>query len=87
MLMMMSLTGDDHIPNDEEARFTENIGWSSRTRAISKYLLTMFVKEADLGRKSISMDNLLNGKSRKEASRMFFEALFLKTRDYIHVEQ
>ncbi|KAG8390707.1 hypothetical protein BUALT_Bualt01G0111500 [Buddleja alternifolia] len=78
---------DDHIPDDEEARFTENTGWSSRTRAVSKYLQTLFVREAESGQKSLSMDNLLNGKSRKEASRMFFEALVLKTRDYIHVEQ
>ncbi|KAI3470379.1 hypothetical protein Pfo_027042 [Paulownia fortunei] len=78
---------DDHIPDDDEARFTENTGWSSRTRAVSKYLQTLFVKEAEDGGKSLSMDNLLIGKSRKEASRMFFEALVLKTRDYIHVEQ
>ncbi|KAL0382589.1 UNVERIFIED_CONTAM: Sister chromatid cohesion 1 protein 4 [Sesamum calycinum] len=78
---------DDHIPDDEEARFTENTGWSSRTRAVSKYLQTLFVKEAERGSKSLSMNNLLSGKSRKEASRMFFEALVLKTRDYVHVEQ
>ncbi|KAL3650091.1 hypothetical protein CASFOL_006494 [Castilleja foliolosa] len=80
--------GDDYIPDDdEEERFIENTGWSSRTRAVSKYLQTLFVKEADLGNESLSMDNLLIGKSRKEASRMFFEALVLKTRDFIHVEQ
>ncbi|XP_020551224.1 sister chromatid cohesion 1 protein 4 isoform X2 [Sesamum indicum] len=78
---------DDHIPDDAEARFTENTGWSSRTRAVSKYLQTLFVKEAEHGSKSLSMNNLLSGKSRKEASRMFFEALVLKTRDYVHVEQ
>ncbi|KAL0452241.1 UNVERIFIED_CONTAM: Sister chromatid cohesion 1 protein 4 [Sesamum latifolium] len=78
---------DDHIPDDEEARFTENTGWSSRTRAVSKYLQTLFVKEAERGSKPLSMNNLLSGKSRKEASRMFFEALVLKTRDYVHVEQ
>ncbi|MBA0668112.1 hypothetical protein Goklo_001076 [Gossypium klotzschianum] len=33
------------------------------------------------------MDSLLARKTRKEASRMFFETLVLKTRDYIHVEQ
>ncbi|PIN20397.1 hypothetical protein CDL12_06919 [Handroanthus impetiginosus] len=78
---------DDHIPDDEEAQFIENTGWSSRTRAVSKYLQTLFVKETEHGRKSLSMNNLLDGKTRKEASRMFFEALVLKTRDYIHVEQ
>ncbi|KAH6821698.1 sister chromatid cohesion 1 protein 4 [Perilla frutescens var. hirtella] len=78
---------DDHIPDDEEARFIENTGWSSRTRAVSKYLQTVFVKEAEQGRKSLPLESLLIGKSRKEASRMFFETLVLKTRDYVHVEQ
>ncbi|KAL6501072.1 hypothetical protein OROHE_025269 [Orobanche hederae] len=81
---------EDHIPDDddyEEAQFTEYTGWSSRTRAVSRYLQTLFVKEVEFGRESLSMDNLLIGKSRKEASRMFFEALVLKTRDYIQVEQ
>ncbi|KAL6504020.1 hypothetical protein OROGR_025943 [Orobanche gracilis] len=81
---------EDRIPDDdyyEEAQFTEYTGWSSRTRAVSRYLQTLFVKEVEFGRESLSMDNLLIGKSRKEASRMFFEALVLKTRDYIQVEQ
>lgn len=78
---------DDYTPNTEEIRITENSGWSSRTRAVGKYLQTLFVKEAECGRKAIPVDNLLVGKTRKEASRMFFEALVLKTRDYIHVEQ
>ncbi|CAI9759277.1 unnamed protein product [Fraxinus pennsylvanica] len=78
---------DDYMPDAEETRLTENSGWSSRTRAVSKYLQTLFEKEAEYGRKSLSMDNMLIGKTRKEASRMFFEALVLKTRDYIHVEQ
>ncbi|KAI3459095.1 hypothetical protein Pfo_015758 [Paulownia fortunei] len=78
---------DDYMPDAEETRYTENSGWSSRTRAVSKYLQAAFVKEAECGGKSLSMDNLLIGKSRKEASRMFFETLVLKTRDYIHVEQ
>ncbi|XP_073032654.1 sister chromatid cohesion 1 protein 4-like [Primulina eburnea] len=78
---------DDYIPDGEEKRVTDNSGWSSRTRAVSKYLQMMFVKEAEFGRKSLSMDSLLIGKSRKEASRLFFETLVLKTRDYIHVEQ
>ncbi|KAL6586860.1 hypothetical protein OROMI_001848 [Orobanche minor] len=78
---------DDHMPDGEETQYTDNSGWSSRTRAVSKYLHTAFAKEAECGRKFLSMDDILNGKSRKEASRMFFETLVLKTRDYIHVEQ
>ncbi|XP_009773589.1 sister chromatid cohesion 1 protein 4 isoform X1 [Nicotiana sylvestris] len=78
---------DDYVPDADVTRITDNSGWSSRTRAVSKYLQTLFIKESERGRKSLSMDGLLVGKTRKEASRMFFETLVLKTRDYIHVEQ
>ncbi|WCJ38920.1 sister chromatid cohesion 1 protein 4 [Euphorbia peplus] len=78
---------DEGMPNTEDARLLENTGWSSRTRAVARYLQTLFDKEAEHGRKILSMENLLAGKTRKEASRMFFETLVLKTRDYIQVEQ
>ncbi|KAL0322257.1 UNVERIFIED_CONTAM: Sister chromatid cohesion 1 protein 4 [Sesamum calycinum] len=64
----------DDMADAEETKYTENSG-------------CLHVLEAESGRKSLSLDNLLTGKSRKEASRMFFETLVLKTRDYIHVEQ
>ncbi|KAL5580097.1 hypothetical protein UlMin_012539 [Ulmus minor] len=79
---------DDNMPGAEDApRLTENSGWSSRTRAVGKYLQTLFDKETVPGNRILPMDNLLTGKTRKEASRMFFETLVLKTRDYINVEQ
>ncbi|RZC47753.1 hypothetical protein C5167_040690 [Papaver somniferum] len=81
---------DNDMPNTEEQpRIQENSGWSSRTRSVAKYLQTIFDKELANGevRKVVPVDNLLSGKTRKEASRMFFETLVLKTRDYIHVEQ
>ncbi|XP_011009423.1 PREDICTED: sister chromatid cohesion 1 protein 4 [Populus euphratica] len=78
---------DDGIPGPEDACLLDNSGWSSRTRAVAKYLQTIFDNEGGNGRKVISVDNLLAGKTRKEASRMFFETLVLKTRDYIHVDQ
>ncbi|KAA3487115.1 sister chromatid cohesion 1 protein 4-like isoform X4 [Gossypium australe] len=77
---------DDGMPCDE-SRLLENSGWSSRTRAVAKYLQNLLEDEALHGRKVLSMDSLLARKTRKEASRMFFETLVLKTRDYIHVEQ
>ncbi|XP_043805887.1 sister chromatid cohesion 1 protein 4 isoform X3 [Manihot esculenta] len=82
--------GEDYeegMPNAEDTRVLDNSGWSSRTRAVAKYLQTLFDKEAGHGRKVLPMDSLLAGKTRKEASRMFFETLVLKTRDYVHVEQ
>ncbi|MBA0751999.1 hypothetical protein Gogos_000880 [Gossypium gossypioides] len=71
----------------DESRLLENSGWSSRTRAVAKYLQNLLEDEAVHGHKVLSMDSLLARKTRKEASRMFFETLVLKTRDYIHVEQ
>ncbi|KAJ0081513.1 hypothetical protein Patl1_11924 [Pistacia atlantica] len=81
---------EDHDDGDgcpEDARLLENSGWSSRTRAVAKYLQTLFENEPVHGRKVLALDNLLAGKTRKEASRMFFETLVLKTKDFIQVEQ
>ncbi|XP_071707838.1 sister chromatid cohesion 1 protein 4-like isoform X2 [Rutidosis leptorrhynchoides] len=79
--------GGDYGPDVETTRVIDNSGWSSRTKAVTKYLQIMFDKEAERGRNMLSVNNLLIGKTRKEASRMFFETLVLKTKDYIHVEQ
>jgi cohesin complex subunit SCC1 len=78
---------EDDIQYDDETRLLENSGWSSRTRAVAKYLQTLFDKETENGKNVLVADKLLAGKTRKEASRMFFETLVLKTRDYIQVEQ
>ncbi|PPR86243.1 hypothetical protein GOBAR_AA34448 [Gossypium barbadense] len=78
---------DDGMPCGDESRLVENSGWSSRTRAVAKYLQNLFEDEVIHGHKVLSMDSLLARKTQKEASRMFFETLVLKTRDYIHVEQ
>ncbi|KAJ0972236.1 hypothetical protein J5N97_020195 [Dioscorea zingiberensis] len=78
---------DNDHQNPEEAQSLENSGWSSRTRGVARYLKSLFDDEVGRGRKVIAVDHLLAGKTRKEASRMFFETLVLKTKDYIHVEQ
>ncbi|CAL0328070.1 unnamed protein product [Lupinus luteus] len=77
---------DDFMPSAEGSHL-ENSGWSSRTRAVAKYLQISFEKEDLHGRQNLCLDNILAGKTRKEASRMFFETLVLKTKDYVHVEQ
>ncbi|XP_022937655.1 sister chromatid cohesion 1 protein 4-like isoform X2 [Cucurbita moschata] len=88
------LNEDDEAEEDEDntqfaadASFLENSGWSSRTRAVARYLQNLFDRDTVHGRKVLYMDNLLVNKTRKEASRMFFETLVLKTKDYLHVEQ
>ncbi|KAM0023098.1 putative rad21/Rec8-like protein [Helianthus debilis subsp. tardiflorus] len=79
--------GGDYAPDVDDPRVIDNSGWSSRTKAVAKYLQIMFDKEGERGRNMLAVNNLLVGKTRKEASRMFFETLVLKTKDYIHVEQ
>ena len=49
-------------------------------RAVSKYLQTLFVREPVQGRKVLALDHLLVGKTRKEASRMFFETLVCQSK-------
>ncbi|KAL6614005.1 hypothetical protein ACP70R_036275 [Stipagrostis hirtigluma subsp. patula] len=74
-------------PNPSEFQSLDNSGWSARTRGVAKYLKNIFDEESGLGRKSVAVDRLVSGKTRKEASRMFFETLVLTTKDYINVEQ
>lgn len=75
------------MPSTEEKHILDNSRWSARTRAVANYLQVLFEKEGQHGKKDISLESLLAGKSRKEASRMFFETLVLKTKDYIQAEQ
>lgn len=44
-------------------------------RGVARYLKTLFDEDSGCGRKIVAMDHLLAGKTRKEASRMFFETL------------
>ncbi|KAF9612808.1 hypothetical protein IFM89_004218 [Coptis chinensis] len=80
---------DNGIPNAEEVGILDNSGWSSRTTGVAKYLQTLFDTESGHGRKVLSMDNLLSGKTRMEASRMFFETLaaFVPMSDPSLIEQ
>ncbi|GLJ15441.1 hypothetical protein SUGI_0253490 [Cryptomeria japonica] len=86
--------GKSKAPETEENQIQENSGWSARTRAVSRYLKLAFesmdydIKKSEAeNRQNLSLDHLLVGKKRKEAARMFFETLVLKTRDYINVDQ
>eukprot|EP00249_Psilotum_nudum_P024091 c29089_g1_i1 orf=693-3179(+) len=67
--------------------------WSVRARALAQYLKTAFETldsspklHADLPAK-LSLNRLLEARTRKEAARMFFETLVLKTKDCIEVQQ
>ncbi|KAH9612742.1 hypothetical protein KSS87_022704, partial [Heliosperma pusillum] len=66
---------EDDAINPEEKRMLDNSGWSSRTRAVANYLQVLFEKETQHAKMVIPLESLLVGKTRKEASRMFFETL------------
>ncbi|KAL2650609.1 hypothetical protein R1flu_018737 [Riccia fluitans] len=84
--------GIDYGENKKSAQ--DNSGWSARTRAVGHYLRSTLESKHEYMRKrkeegtpKLELEQILVGKSRKEAARMFFETLVLKTKDYIHVEQ
>ncbi|CAN6448860.1 unnamed protein product [Victoria cruziana] len=97
------LNVDDELENEEEGMdvstasqdpIEENSGWSMRTRGVAKYLKSLFEsielsssKSGVATQRMVPLDRLLVGKTRKEASRLFFETLVLNTKDFIHVEQ
>ncbi|KAJ7543460.1 hypothetical protein O6H91_09G039200 [Diphasiastrum complanatum] len=68
--------------------------WSGRTRAVAQFLQEAFKARKGGVRRSmeqqsntLSLDKVLNKKTKKQAARMFFETLVLKSQDYIEVEQ
>ncbi|CAK9270162.1 unnamed protein product [Sphagnum jensenii] len=81
------------LPTEAEAETSEPKTLDFLCRAVGRYLQGAFENvSTDPGRTEddvakIGLDYTLRGKSRKEAARMFFETLVLKTKDYIHVEQ
>ncbi|CAI9279791.1 unnamed protein product [Lactuca saligna] len=66
---------NEYLSDIEEKRLVDDSGWSSRTKAVGNYLQNIFNKEEENRRKALRINNLLNGKTCKEASRMFFKTL------------
>ncbi|KAI5067204.1 hypothetical protein GOP47_0017732 [Adiantum capillus-veneris] len=66
-------------------------GWSSRSRAVAMYLKekfeTMEPVETSANIRSLKLEKLLTGRTRREAARLFFETLVLGTKGYLQVEQ
>lgn len=63
-------------------------GWSSRTKNVANYLQAVFKGADGVDAPSdLSLDDTLKGRGRREAARMFFEMLVLKSKDYVDLEQ
>ncbi|MCO5555208.1 hypothetical protein L7F22_008752 [Adiantum nelumboides] len=65
-------------------------GWASRTSlhwAVALYLKEKFEARDMDEQRRLSLDSIVKGRGRKEAARMFFEILVLRSKDFIKVEQ
>ncbi|KAH7283221.1 hypothetical protein KP509_35G066500 [Ceratopteris richardii] len=86
---------DPFIDESEAGRRTDrssnsSYSWSVRTKFVAKYLKSVFEEKETMARSQsvqVSLESLLEGRSRKEAARLYFETLVLKSRDYIDVKQ
>jgi len=75
------------LQNGEEDNIVTD-GWSSRTKNVATYLQAVFKAEKGADAPTeLSLDDTLKGRGRREAARMFFEMLVLKSKDYVDLEQ
>ncbi|KAJ1693774.1 hypothetical protein LUZ63_010472 [Rhynchospora breviuscula] len=75
------------LENDSARR--ERNSWSARSMGMAKYLREHLAVNPKVGYqdRNISLNHILEGKTRKDCARMFFETLVLTTSEYIHVKQ
>ncbi|XWS57225.1 hypothetical protein CRYUN_Cryun09bG0155900 [Craigia yunnanensis] len=66
---------NDGMPCSDESRLLENSGWSSRTRAVAKYLQNLFEDEAVHGRKVLKTKDYIHAEQGKP-----FENICIKPR-------
>ncbi|KAF3964259.1 hypothetical protein CMV_011430 [Castanea mollissima] len=66
----------------------ELYGWSGRTRMAARYLHKTFLNQEKGGEEElVSLSRLLEGRTKKESARLFYEILVLGTTGYVDVEQ
>ncbi|KAG6659686.1 sister chromatid cohesion 1 protein 2 isoform X1 [Carya illinoinensis] len=67
---------------------TELYGWSGRTRIAARYLYKNFFNGKKGREKEIvSLSQVLEGRTKKESARLFYEMLVLRTTGYVDVKQ
>ncbi|XP_017254616.1 sister chromatid cohesion 1 protein 2 [Daucus carota subsp. sativus] len=66
----------------------EKYHWSTRTRAVARYLHTEFVARKKRGEDEVvKLSQVVEGKSKKRNARMFYELLGLATQGFVDVKQ
>ncbi|KAJ4729423.1 putative Sister chromatid cohesion 1 protein [Melia azedarach] len=92
----LSLSRDEELdlilmsgePNLSEADKEEPHRLSARTRMVARYLHRRFVYHKERREdEAVKLLQLLEGKTKKESARLFYEILALKTKGYVDVQQ
>ncbi|KAL8097660.1 hypothetical protein AgCh_030687 [Apium graveolens] len=66
----------------------ENYHWSTRTRAVARFLHTEFLDKKKRGENEVvKLSQAVQGKSKKRNARLFYELLALTTRGFLNVKQ
>ncbi|XP_021284248.1 sister chromatid cohesion 1 protein 2 isoform X2 [Herrania umbratica] len=75
------------IHSNEDDNQEQN-GWSLRTRMVAKYLQRRFLAQRKRGEEeTVKLSQLLEGRTKKESVRLFYEILVLKTKGLVDVKQ
>ncbi|KAM6573224.1 hypothetical protein CsatA_017304 [Cannabis sativa] len=78
----------DEVTNSCTDNNNESHGWSGRTRIVTKYLHRSFLNQQNGGKEEvINLSRVLNGRTKKESARFFYEILVLNTKGYVNVKQ
>ncbi|XP_012070862.1 sister chromatid cohesion 1 protein 2 isoform X2 [Jatropha curcas] len=71
-----------------EVHNQDQYGWSERTRVVASCLHKSYLdKRKRREEEVVNLLHLLEGRTKKESARLFYEILVLKSKGYVHVEQ
>ncbi|KAG8637729.1 hypothetical protein MANES_15G158100v8 [Manihot esculenta] len=71
-----------------EGQNQDQYGWSERTRVVVRCLCRSFLNQKNRKEDEVvNLQQLLEGRSKKESARFFYEILVLKSKGYVQVKQ
>ncbi|KAL4192896.1 hypothetical protein AMTRI_Chr06g196590 [Amborella trichopoda] len=88
--LSLNLEDEDLNSSVAESRSTVDAGFasvSSRTRVVAQYLRSAFQSWKRGPKEVLSLNDTLEGKTRRECAKMFFEILVLKSSGCVNVQQ
>ncbi|KAH9611496.1 hypothetical protein KSS87_013629 [Heliosperma pusillum] len=77
----------DATEGDSQEIIKKKDGWSTRTRAVAKYLHEVYQSKKKQGEEAVSLLPIFKRKTKGESARLFFEVLVLSTGGFVKVVQ